>query len=353
MTSRASLRTSLLSRAFGFAVACLLGAAAVASEAPLFATVNGVEIALAEYVETLRMSSRGTFYHGRPPEAELNAFKVEVGQKLIDSVLLAQEAERRGVEADENWVQAELTLIESRYEDDESWIESREEIVLDLRRRLERKSRVQSLEKKFRRINPPTPKQLQEYYEKHPEMFTSPEQVRVSMILLRVDPWAGEEAWQAALGEAQGIEAQLREGADFAELARLRSQDGSAEKGGDLGYAHKGMLGIAAEEAITLLEPGQISPPITVLEGIGLFRLDGRKPAELNPLSKVRERAEELWLREERKATRTRLLAKLRGGAKVEIHDPIYLQLLNRSEEAGENSHERVETGREKDVNGG
>lgn len=58
--------------------------------------------------------------------------------------------------------------------------------------------------------------------------------------------------------EAEELMAQLEEGADFAELAQEHSEDpGSAQEGGDLGWAPRGVFVPSFEEAIFSMEPGE------------------------------------------------------------------------------------------------
>ncbi|CAH0997347.1 Chaperone SurA [Emticicia aquatica] len=60
--------------------------------------------------------------------------------------------------------------------------------------------------------------------------------VRASHILIRADKTAPDSVKAAARTKAQDILNQLKQGADFATLARTNSQDGSAQQGGDLGF---------------------------------------------------------------------------------------------------------------------
>ena len=53
------------------------------------------------------------------------------------------------------------------------------------------------------------------FYEANAEAFTSPEQVRVSMILLKVEPWSESEVWDRRRREADEVYGQLEQGADF------------------------------------------------------------------------------------------------------------------------------------------
>jgi len=116
----------------------------------------------------------------------------------------------------------------------------------------------------------------------------------------------------------------LLQGEDFGELARRHSDDESAERGGDMGYLHKGMLGSQAQEVIDSLQQGEMAAPAMLLEGVAIFVLEDRISPRLNPLDKVRARAETLWLREARERAYSELVQSLRDRAEVTFSNPSY-----------------------------
>ena len=67
-------------------------AVATASGEEVFAQVNGEQVLVSTYRAALRTGGRQRFYHGTPPEAEVIAFRKEIGQQLVDERLLHQEA---------------------------------------------------------------------------------------------------------------------------------------------------------------------------------------------------------------------------------------------------------------------
>lgn len=71
--------------------------------------------------------------------------------------------------------------------------------------------------------------------------------------------------------------------ADFAQLARENSQDGSAAQGGDLGWAGPGMFVPEFEEALNRLAPAQISDPLVSRFGVHLIQLLERRTVALSP----------------------------------------------------------------------
>lgn len=322
-------------RALGFLLAAgwlaLFVAEAHAAEPALaageFARVGEVRISTEDYERAFAIAARSKFYHGKPPEAEVARLQREVAQKLVDDVLLAKEAHRRRIKPDEAGIQRTLEGYEQRYKTSEQWQKNRATLLPELRRKMEADSLVAQLEASVRAVGKPTDRQVESYYEAHKDKFTEPQQVRLSMILLKVDPSSPQAQWNGARDEGQAIVKRLRAGADFTELAKVHSGDASADKGGDLGYVHQGMLPEPAQVAVDKLKPGEISEPVFLLEGVAVLRLDERKAARLNPLDKVRERAAALWARDRGEEAWTALLARLRRETPARIDESRYLPL--------------------------
>ena len=89
--------------------------------------------------------------------------------------------------------------------------------------------------------------------------------------------------------EAQAIVEELAGGADFATIARERSQDpGSGAQGGDLGWFGTGMMVQPFEEAVVALEPGAVSAPVETQFGWHVIRLNETRPVPVPTLEEVR-----------------------------------------------------------------
>ncbi len=300
---------------------------AVAAD-PVFAVVEGEVIDRAEYDRAVTAAARSRFYHREVPEDEFTAFRREVAQSLIDDRLLMAEAQRRGIAPDAAWVAERVEAADRRYRSEPGWDEKREGLLATLRGHLERRSQVRGLEAQVRALPAADEARVQAFYAANPALFTEPLRNRVAVILLKVDPAAGPETWAAAQEEGDRLVQRLRDGADFAELAALHSQDATAKSGGDLGYLHEGMLGSSAQTVIDALEPGRFSDAVQLLEGVVIFRLLERQAARLSPYETVAERARELWLRERREQVWQEFLGTLRAGARIEIADPELRELL-------------------------
>ena len=143
-------------------------------------------------------------------------------------------------------------------------------------------------------------------------------QTRARHILLRL---SNELSEVAARNRLLTYKQRIQAGSDFADLARQFSQDGSAQTGGDLGWASPGQFVPEFEQVMTRLRPGQISDPLVSRFGVHLIQVLERRDVPLT-------------LREQREMVRTQLREKkteelyatwvdeLRGRAYVELRDP-------------------------------
>lgn len=129
------------------------------------------------------------------------------------------------------------------------------------------------------------------YYEANKDRFLSPEQVNVSTIFLLVLPaWAQDRALEEKVqAEMLHLAGEARKGGDFAELARLHSQDRpTAENGGAVGWVTAAQLLPELAQVAFKLKPGEISQPIRAHIGYHVLRVNDRKPAVQRSLTEVR-----------------------------------------------------------------
>ncbi len=143
------------------------------------------------------------------------------------------------------------------------------------------------------------------------------ERVRASHILIRT-PTSGEDA--EARKRAGELLAQIRRGADFAELARANSEDEtSATKGGDLGFFERGMMVPEFEQVAFAQEAGQVSDLVKTPFGIHIVKTTAKPRTSIESRRAMAEfevRAEEAG--RVAKAKADALLARWKEGATLE-----------------------------------
>lgn len=123
--------------------------------------------------------------------------------------------------------------------------------------------------------------ELREYYEERSSELASEER-RAAHILIE----DGEDAEETM----STIQERLASGEDFSELAEEFSVDTvSAEEGGDLGFAERGVYDEAFEEALFQLDKGEVSEPVSTSFGIHLIKLLDVQKAEVPPLEELED----------------------------------------------------------------
>ena len=115
-----------------------------------------------------------------------------------------------------------------------------------------------------------------------PEKLTrSVVQTRARHILLRTGPNLTQAQ---AIERLAAVRKRIQSGAtSFAAAAREMSQDGSAEQGGDLGWANPGMFVPEFEEVMNKLDDLEISAPLVSRFGVHLLQVMERRRVELTP----------------------------------------------------------------------
>jgi len=191
-------------------------------------------------------------------------------QRLVDSELMRQEAERRAATVDPGRVdEAAREIAEHRFG---AWDRLDAESQERARREAESNERLRRLFEEIEAsVDTPTEADARGFLDSHPEYFREPEQVRAAHIVAhgKEDDPASMERARSRIAEAQKA---LENGEDFAEVARRLSD--CPDNGGDLGVFPKGRMVPRFESVVFALSPGQISEPFQTEFGWHIARLD-------------------------------------------------------------------------------
>ncbi|HEB97771.1 MAG TPA: peptidylprolyl isomerase [Sedimenticola thiotaurini] len=141
---------------------------------------------------------------------------------------------------------------------------------------------------------------LRGFYEQRKSEYITPGQRRASHILITVDEAAPKEVVEEARKKAEDILRRLRDGEDFATLARELSQDpGSASAGGDLGYFEKGVMDKAFDDVVFAMQEGDIEGPVRTPFGFHIIRLTGIRPEQGRSFDQVQDELRQAYLKNE------------------------------------------------------
>ena len=164
-----------------------------------------------------------------------------------------------------------------------------------------------------------TDQEKRDEYEKRKDQLNIPDSVRASHILIKVEPGASDEVKKAAMEKIEELRKQAISGGDFAVLARDNSEDGSASRGGDLGYFKKGMMVKPFEDTAFALEKGQISKVVETQFGYHIMKLTDKKSARTLTFEEVEGDVQNFLLNTRRQAALSKFVEELKSKARIEI----------------------------------
>lgn len=197
---------------------------------------------------------------------------------LITEQLIQQEAKAQSITVSDADVDAEITTIKENFGSDEEFnsvlaqynmtldsLKKDTRINLTIRKILEPKTKV-------------TDEDVKAYYDANKESLGTPEQIQASHILV------------ATKEEADAILAELKQGGDFATIAKEKSTDtGSAQNGGDLGFFGKGDMVAEFETAAFALKVNEISGVVQSQHGFHIIKKTAEKAAVVPTFEEKKE----------------------------------------------------------------
>lgn len=174
---------------------------------------------------------------------------------------------------------------------------------------------------------------LRAYYDENSDRFQRRESVSARHIVVSPTPFpagqplrneTGDDATdeEEANRKIEFLQDEIASGADFAQLARLYSEDLTAPIGGDLGVFERGQMLPEFEEIVFGLEVGEVSDPITTRYGYHIVKLEGRTEPGPIPYEEARSEIVEQFLQEDPNAAKTRYktwLGELQKGYPVHL----------------------------------
>lgn len=324
------------------AVALLLGAAGLAArpasaqqspssilpgEPPdlvdrIVAVVGDSVVLMSQLVEEMQVAAQQPGVTvPQEPEA-MRAFMRDILETLVNVQLIVQEAARDSTllpdpAVVDQQVQATMSSVRERFPTQEGFDRALGQMgltVTQYRDNLRARIRREQIQRLYLQTRLPsvaavavTEAEMRELYEqRRATLQQRPELLTLEQVLLPVAP--PDSAWDAVRAKADSLLAEIREGADFAELAREHSDDtGSAPGGGDLDWFRRGVMVPAFEDAAFRLRDGQVSEPVRTPFGWHIIKVERSRPGEvrarhilLTPpvrtadLDRVRARGQEL-----------------------------------------------------------
>jgi parvulin-like peptidyl-prolyl isomerase len=202
-------------------------------------------------------------------------------QSLINDTLVRQEAKRRGIDLTADEIQRGVFERTRQFPNEDHYkkfLESSHYTEEDFQREVARDLLYRKLAEPSVAV---TEQDMKDCYEQgKAQRYLAPAQFQIKELCV------ADEA------EAQGIRAQILQGASFEDLPRQKSILPSASQGGDLGWIAEHQRGTVLEKALSTLSPGQVSEVIKTPEGFYVVRLEDKKPAHVQTFEEAKQEVE-------------------------------------------------------------
>ena len=288
------------------------------------ALVNGAAITKDEFEGEVLAVQRNLLLLGKPLScSQIGSIINEVIESMIRREVLYQESEKAGVKVNKALVRQELDALKKQFPSEADYKNElirrnlSEEKLLD---RMKKNLAVQKyVEKEIAEDLKITENEIITYYANNPDLFRQPFQVRLSHILVKSDSGWDEARRKDSRKKAQQIHQRLKNGEDFAAVARELSDGPTKTNGGDLGYVRKGQIENRLESVVFAMKTGETSEIVETDYGFHIFRVNDQRPESVLALEDVKEKIRE-FLRAEKARQEAFLQAtKLREKALVKI----------------------------------
>jgi peptidyl-prolyl cis-trans isomerase C len=286
------------------------------------ARVNGVPVKKDE-LQMAITNLEGRAGAAVPAEQRDTVYR-QVLDRIVGYHLLVQEARARKFEAPPWDVDKRLSDIKSQFPSEQAFKE-----MLQQRGMTEDRLRQETaetiavnamLEKEYESLVAATDDEVRTFYDGNKPRFREEASVHASHILIRLEANADVAARTKARAQIEDLQAQVKKGANFAELATKHSQDpGSAPKGGDLGFFARGQMVPAFEEAAFATKIGQVSGVVETPFGFHLIKVAETKPGRDVGFDEVKEQIREYLKQQVREQKSQSFIDQLKAKGKIEV----------------------------------
>ncbi len=306
--------------------AAALAAAAVAAAETverIVAKVNGQIITLSQLEQEVRTTLERLGPAPTPEEeqARLEELRPETLNRMVDNLLVLQVAEERGLRVParffEEWKKNVMEQMKLTSEEEfVRQVELQGASVEVLRKQFEESLLLQEVRRMEvdSKVSVSEP-EIGERYREHIAEYTEPAKVRLREIVVKFDSTTEVDQGQ----KARRLLQEIRQGADFAEVARMHSESSSREAGGDLGFFEKGELTDALEKAAFALSPGEVSDVIRMESAFYIIRIEEKVEEKVKTLEEVRSEVADAIFQEKMNAQLEKYIEQLRERAIIEI----------------------------------
>jgi parvulin-like peptidyl-prolyl isomerase len=290
----------------------------------LAAVVNNSPVTFSQVRELVAMREKAAAeqFKGSELDAKIKQIRTEAIEELIDRQLILQYFKEKGFQLPPYLIEDRInTVIREEHNGDRAAfarkLASFGYTIERFRKEEMDKIIVQSMRQQVVKSSPIIPLDtLKAFYKEHIKEFTTEEQMRLRMIILRSADKGTPDQRKRFLEE---VRTKVSEGAKFAEMAKLYSEDNTAESGGDWGWVNPGSLNDTLAKVAAELKPGQTSKPVIMGTSAYILFCEDKKPKSVLGFEESRDTIEKVMVSQERQKAQEEWIKKLRKKAYIKI----------------------------------
>ena len=312
---------------FAAAVLCVVasGSYAFSSEPEVLdgiaAVVNGDVITFSQVRDVVGDRERAlrNQYTGKELVEKIKELRLSALQDLIDRQLILQEFKKNKFSIPDYVIDDHIqTIIREQFAGDRgAFIRTLEAQGYTLEKFKEEETDkiiVQAMrQKNVKSDSIVSPQSILDYYEKNREEFTTPEQVKLRMIVIKKGGESGRKM-------AEELRQKVLAGAEFDKLAQMYSEDATQDSGGDWGWIDRKTLNDNLTKVAFSLKPGEVSRVVELSGNCYLLFCESKKSATTKSLASVHDDIETKLLQQERQKAQQKWIDSLRQKAFIKMY---------------------------------
>lgn len=227
--------------------------------------------------------------------SKLNEARQKLLNQLIEDRLVYQEAKAKGLKVPAAELEQQMKRFQDQFETNEEFEDAISSEGLS-RTALEERLRRQALIRELHNIEirskiVVSPKDVEEYYQKNPDEFSSEETIKIRSFTIKKSSSARQKGLtdETAKDKVLEIRQKIIDGGNFGELAKENSEDSRASDGGLSDWISRGNMIPVIDDVIFALKDGEISELVETPMGYHFFLLEVRKPGHKKSLEESRD----------------------------------------------------------------
>jgi peptidyl-prolyl cis-trans isomerase C len=293
-----------------------------ASSGKEIASVNGKAISKSQYERRLSVFKKRAAHKGGPlDDAALTTVKNRILENLIDAEVLYQQSQKEGIKVDDQAINEQIKKMKKRFSDETAYKKAIERMHVsekEFRTEIQRALAInQLIDTNVRQKITVTDEESKKYYNNNSNLFKQPEQVKISLIWIKVTPDDEESKKIQARKKIEMVQKKVKQGEDFGKLAKAYSEGPNAQREGAWGYLKRGKTADPIRDAAFALNVGEVSGIIETKSGYHLIKVNDKKPAGTTPYKEVIPMIEQHLKKEKEKTEIQGYIENLKKSAKI------------------------------------